>query len=786
MRRWLIIAAMVLGAGPALAQQAQQGAAQATPTAAEQIRAFVERNRKAHAQRTEEIRRELDAADCPLPTGLAADGLPEPPVIRLTLTRPQEFAGLAPGEHFDPDSVRVEFGGPRFAMDATTASLLNLPDGLPVRITATAFRVQDAICVDRRRETGGGRSVTRDVEVRISRKTGMRTADITGLLGTVLDFTGVDGITLDRDRKRLSAGQPGKVTLPRLVGDGARFQPVDCNGVPQQRFVGDTRTVNPNYVVRGGRADAVEAVGLVGLKFGDTADPGRQHMIVGPGATVPVYLASLRATIIDALGQRDVDTGPLVPSPVEIRMERSGPFGVTLNRGQVEVRPLGVPGEALFSLRPAGSTEGARTVSHSVTASRARIVLSPRRGFVDEPFVAGLAIEGPMPAGSGHRVAWRLEVVGQPVQSGEVPLGAGGSVTNLPLAPPPAAEVIRRAGMVGRLSVRILSAEGNELYGAVDQVQFVAPPVTGLDVLARPAGGSGEFTAGTVDLFRAERSRGVELMLRLALRGGLERFAQPGAVPAVGLQPTRGGGLRFVQQTQRALVDAMPGAAVGQAKLRAFLRPGTAETEPFGLAPGAPELFSSPLEFTLNDTLLLVEELGRHGAVWRLLVDGPADMTAYRARFDSIGGPGEPVAFRRDGATSWVAEHRILDERAVIRFALIVDAAGNEVARLDRFSAETLVPRVSLDVPEIYRQGVRHRITATISGIEAFPVADLGCRWELQPGFGAVAAGSSPLRPIGSGFASCETFVTMDVNPETLGRFPELNVRLFRIGGEAR
>lgn len=775
------LCALLLGAPPALAQPAGD-----TPSAGDLIRRFVEQNRKAHAARTEAMRQELAGAGCPLPAVPTADGLPEPPAIRLSVSRPQEFATLAPGEHFDPDTVRVVFGGPRFAMDATTASLLNLSDGLPVRITATAFRLQDAICVDRRQERNAGRVVNRDVEVRVSRKVGLRTADITGLLGSVLDFTGGDGLTLDRARKRLSAGKAGRLTAPVLVGDGARFQDFSCNGVLEQRFVGDTRTVDPFYEVRGDRMDALEAVGLAGLSLADASDPGRQHMIVGPGATVPVFRPQLRATIIDAQGERTVATGRLLPSPVELRMERSGPFLVSLQGEQVEVRPLGTPGEAVLNIRPAGTTEGARTETLAVTASRARIEVTPARGFADEPFVAGVTVDGPLPAGSGHVVRWRFVIAGQPEQGGEVALGAGGTTTAIPIAAPPVEEVLRRAGMPGKLHVSIVSAGGSELFRDDRRVDFLPPPVTDLRLLARRRDSGAAFVDGRVDLFRGGRAKGAEIMLDFGLRGGVRRFAQPGAAPAFGLQPTRGGGLRFEQGRQQAFVDAMPGVQLDTARLRAFLRPGTAATEPFGLADGVAELLSAPLEFTLNDTLLLVEELGRHGAVWRLLVDGPGDMTAYRARFDSIGGPGEPVAFRRDGATSWVAEHRILDERAVIRFALIVDAAGNEVARLDRFAAETLVPRVSLDVPEIYRQGVRHRVSATISGIEVFPVGDLGCRWDLQPGFGAVAAGSSPLRPIGSGFATCETFVTMDVNPGTLGRFPELAVRLFRIGGEGQ
>ncbi len=102
--------------------------------------------------------------------------------------------------------------------------------------------------------------------------------------------------------------------------------------------------------------------------------------------------------------------------------------------------------------------------------------------------------------------------------------------------------------------------------------------------------------------------------------------------------------------------------------------------------------------------------------------------------------------------------------------------------RLHPLSNGTLRPRVSLEVPDVYRQKVRHALRATVSGVAADVTPKLACQWLLEPGFGVLESGSTRLTSIGPTHATCSNAVVMDENKRTLGRFPEVQVRVILLG----
>ncbi len=179
----------------------------------------------------------------------------------------------------------------------------------------------------------------------------------------------------------------------------------------------------------------------------------------------------------------------------------------------------------------------------------------------------------------------------------------------------------------------------------------------------------------------------------------------------------------------------------------------------------------------------MIDNLGANGFVWRLLVEGEADMNRYIARYATSDGDVD-ATFADDG-DGWIAS-RQFSATTAIRHVAIVDAQGREVARINQSQVRAITPRVSLEVPEIYRQGVSHPVTASIAGISGLTPFDLACQWSLENGFGRIAFGSTRLTPIGDGFATCANAVEMDINEATLGQFPTLDVRLVRVPGEGQ
>lgn len=746
------------------------------------LQAFVDTNVASYKAETARLSERLAGTVCEVGAGgLEPLALPEPSVLELTAFIPPRKSDVLRGdEHIDANSVRVTYGHgsgvpQQIAVDQETADLMDMHHGIPVQVTASAFRVRDGECsLARTRTTSSGARETVIQKKRISVRTDSRQVDITDQLGGRLKVSGA--FSFDRQRHHLTVGQAGAFNLPTITGKGARFDVVRCDGGDRRVLAGDDADLNIAYPT-GSPERTVEALGLKAVLLGTDEQRAQRHLITGPGAQSDTLQLSLIANLIG--NDREIFTRVRRPEAVEVALRR-GPVGMVGTRETVTVSGTGEVGSAEIAASPAGSTAGSLVDVLELTLSRARISVPDRRPFADEPVVAELLIDGPLPAQSGMTVRWRALIGNREYAGGSLPAPAGGTAVPLPVIAPPMDQILRSQGINVTLEVGIRRGT-DVLFEATESILFRPPPVVGVDLVGRRAGVSGDFVSGPHDLFRIEDSEGIEIRLDVRFRDGSRRSFAPAVATAFGIQQSQGGGLLMAEGRQSAAI-VRPRLLEEQtsAALRPFLRSSAAASTNLSPVPGIPLVQGDATVFTLNDALLVIDNLGANGFVWRLLVEGEADMSRYIARYATSGGDID-ATFDRDG-DGWVAS-RQFSATTAIRHVAIVDAEGREVAHINQSQVRAITPRVSLEVPEIYRQGVSHPVTASIAGISGLTPFDLACQWSLEDGFGRIAFGSTRLTPIGDGFATCANAVEMDINEATLGQFPTVDVRLVRVSG---
>lgn len=776
----MLLAAPVLAQGQ-LAARIEEG----PQRIGDLLRTFVSNNVASYTAETDRMAERLAGTVCEIGTdGLPPLALPEPSVLDLSAFIPPRASDvLRSDEHIDAGSVLVTYGHDRqflrqIAADQETAEITDLPHGLPVRVTAMAFRVRDGECTrSSTRTTSAGARETLRQKRRVSIRFGQRSVDITDRLGRGLNVGG--GYTFDARRNHLVPGSAGAFPFPTVSGKGARFDTVVCDGGNGSVLVNDDEDLRVGYA-QGSPAQQIEVLGLAGLQLGTAAQRSERHMITGPGALDDRLELDLIARLVGA----DREFLARVNRPEAVRIDlRRGPLGLVDGRQTIVLTGTGEAGAAEVAIAPAGSLAGSLVDVLEPTLSRARLVIPERRPFADDAFTAELLVQGPLPADSGLKVKWRARTGGRIYQQGDLDAQAGGTPLAIPVSAPPMADVIRSQGLAVTLEVEI--RRGTDiLFEAAEDVLFRPPPVVGVDLVGRREGVAGEFGPGPHDLFRIVGALGTEIRLDVRFRDGSSRSFAPASAPAFGIQQSQGGGLLMAKGLQSAAI-VRPRLLEEQlsAALRPFLRASAAETTNLSPVPGTPIVQGEASVFTLNDALLVIDNLGANGFIWRLLIEGEAQMDRYLARYVTSDGDFDEI-FGRDG-TGWVAS-RQFGASTAIRHVAIVDGDGREIARINQNQLGAIAPRVSLEIPEIYRQGVSHPVTASISGISGLAPFDLACQWSLESGFGSIAFGSTRLTPIGDGFATCTNAVEMDVNEATLGQFPTLGVRLVRAVGEGQ
>lgn len=765
--------------------QAQDGSDNQPLRIRDLLQAFVDTNVASYKTETARLSERLAGTVCAIGAGgLEPLALPEPSVLELSAFIPPRKSDVLRGdEHLDVNSVRVTYGhgggAPRqIAVDQEAADVMDMHHGIPVQVTAAAFRVREGECsFSRTRTTSNGARETIIQKKRVSVRADRRQVDITDQLGGRLRISGA--FSFDRQRHHLTVGQAGEFNLPTITGKGARFDVVRCDGGDRQVLAGDDADLNIAYPT-GSPERTVEALGLKAVLLGTDGQRAQRHLITGPGAQRDTLQLSLIANLIG--NEREIFTRVGRPEAVEVALRR-GPVAMAGTRQTVTVSGTGEAGSAEIAASPAGSAAGSLVDVLELTLSRARISLPDRRPFADEPLVAELLIDGPLPAQSGLTVEWRALIGERKYAGGRLAAPAGGTALPLPVTAPPMAEIVRAQGINVTLEVEIRRG-ADILFEAEENILFRPPPVVGVDLVGRRAGVSGDFVSGPHDLFRIEDSEGIEIRLDVRFRDGSRRSFAPAVAPAFGIQQSQGGGLLMAEGRQSAAI-VRPRLLEEQASaaLRPFLRSSAAGSTNLSPVPGTPLVQGGVSVFTLNDALLVIDNLGANGFVWRLLVEGEADMNRYIARYATSDGDVD-ATFADDG-DGWIAS-RQFSATTAIRHVAIVDAQGREVARINQSQVRAITPRVSLEVPEIYRQGVSHPVTASIAGISGLTPFDLACQWSLESGFGRIAFGSTRLTPIGDGFATCANAVEMDINEATLGQFPTLDVRLVRVPGEGQ
>ncbi|MDF1736880.1 MAG: hypothetical protein P1U37_16430 [Minwuia sp.] len=746
------------------------------------LQAFVDTNVASYKAETSRLSERLAGTVCEIGAGgLEPLALPEPSILDLSaIIPPRKSDVLRADEHIDVNSVRVIYGhggGSRsqIAVDQETATVMEMHHGIPVQVTAFAFRVRDGECsLSRTRTTSNGARETVIQKKRFSVRTDRRPVDITDQLGRGLKISGA--FSFDAQRNHLTVGQAGEFPLPTISGKGARFETVRCDGGDRQVLSGDDADLNIAYP-SGSPKNTVEALGLKAVLLGTNAQREQRHLITGPGAQRDSLRLGLIANLIG--NDREIFTRVGQRNAVEVALRR-GPVALSGTGDTVTVGGTGEAGTAEIAVSPAGSTAGSLVDVLELTLNRARVSVPDRRPFADEPLVAELLVDGPLPAGSGLTVEWRTLVGQRQYAGGRLDAPAGGTELPLPVIAPPMDQILRTQGVNVTLEVEIRRGI-DILFETTENILFRPPPVVGVDLVGRRDGVSGAFVSGPHDLFRIEDSAGVEIRLDVRFRDGSSRSYAPAVATAFGIQQSQGGGLLMAEGRQSAaIVRPRVLQDQGSAALRPFLRSSAADSSNLSPIPGTPLVQGGVSVFTLNDALLVIDNLGANGFVWRLLVEGEADMGRYTARYVTSDGDID-ATFDKDG-DGWIAS-RQFGATTAIRHVAIVDADGVEVARINQSQVRAITPRVSLEVPEIYRQGVSHPVTASIAGISGLTPFDLACQWSLEGGFGRIDFGSTRLTPIGDGFATCANAVQMDVNEATLGQFPTLDVRLVRVTG---
>ncbi|MDF1722559.1 MAG: hypothetical protein P1U65_17940 [Minwuia sp.] len=781
--RLLLAAVLAIPLWTPVAMAQNDDLAAPVPKIRDLLQAFVDANVATYKADTARLTGKLEGTVCEIGAGgLEALALPEPTRLQLTAFSPVTPSDtLRPGEHIDPRSVRVTYGhGNRFpariAADAATADLLGLPDGLPVRVTASVFVVGEGECQKTtRRNTRNNSIETLIQKKRFSVPLQRRQVDITNLIGNRLSVSG--GYSFDAQRHHVVPGSAGRFPFPAIGGSGARFDFVDCDGTGRQVFVDDSEPITPTYS-GGSPASELEVVGLIGMQIGTAQQRLRRHLLTGPGTRNQRTSLEVLARVQAGNGEGLLNLPNMDAVQVDLR---GGPLALGFQRKSLRVSGTGLPGQAELVVAPAGSTAGSLKDTLELTVNRVALRLPDRRPFVDDDFVVEMLIDGPLPANSGMKVSWTAEAGQAVYDRGELDVPTGGQPLLLPVARPSTERVVRAIGTPVVINV-VITRQGEVLFSTVETVRFRPPPVAGIALVGRREGAEGGFRQGPFDLFRVEGAKGIEAQVSLRFRDGTQRsFPTPG-VPAFGIQQSQGGGLLMESDRRRgAVVRARQQEELPQAALRPILRSSAASTTDFSPPPDVPFLLGDVTVFTLNDALLVIDNLGANGFVWRLLIDGDADMSRYIARYETSQGSFDE-RFSKDGA-SWVASRQFAANVATRHVAIVQDD-GAEVARIDQGRVQAITPRISLDIPEIYRQGVSHRVTASVSGIGDLSPFDLACSWDMAAGFGSLSFATTQLLPEGSGFASCVNSVEMDINEATLGRFPTVSVRLVRLPKE--
>lgn len=781
--RTLLAATLLMPLGMANTMAQDNDPLAPVPKVRDLLQRFVDANVVSYKADTVRLTERLEGTVCEVgANGLAGLALPEPTRLQLTAFSPViPSDALRPGEHIDPRSVQVTYGhgglvGTSIAADQETADLLGLPHGLPVRITASVFVIGEGECSKTtRRNTRNNSIETLIQKKRFSVPLQRRQVDITNLIGSRLNVDG--GFSFDAQRNHVVPGSAGRFPFPAIGGRGARFDFVDCDGTGRQVFADDQEPITATY--SGGSPEReLNVIGLAGIQIGTAEERARRHLLTGPGSQNPPVSLTMQARIVTAEGEGLLRVQNMGAVQVDLR---GGPVSLIHRNRSLTVAGTGQPGKAEIVATPVGSSAGSLVDRLEVTVNRARLRLPERRPFVDDDFVVELLIDGPLPADSGLTVHWTAEAGQQVYDRGKMDAPAGGQPLLLPVAKPAVDRVLSAIGtpVIIRVEIR---RQGQALFRAEENVRFRPPPVVGLVLAGRREGGEGEFGTGSFDLFRVEGAKGITPLISLTFRDGSQKMFAPPAVPAFGVQQSQGGGLLFdLGRRQRSVIRARQQEDLAQAALRPILRSSAAATTDFSPMPDVPFLLGETSLFTLNDALLVIDNLGANGFVWRLLIDGDADMSRYLARYETNQGTfDEP--FSKDGV-SWVASRQFAADVATKHVA-IVQGDGAEVARINQGLVQAITPRISLDIPEIYRQGVAHQVTASVSGIGDLSPFDLACRWDMDVGFGAMSFATTQLLPEGSGFATCVNSVEMDINEATLGRFPTVNVRLVRLPRE--
>lgn len=337
----------------------------------------------------------------------------------------------------------------------------------------------------------------------------------------------------------------------------------------------------------------------------------------------------------------------------------------------------------------------------------------------------------------------------------------------------------RSRQMDGWITARITSPEG-DLASTGIAVAVSSPTITGVALSgAYGNGAEGDAHSGPLNLFLGSVT-GLHLYAQVlfSLERGEEVKSVKLPVRWIRVQQDRG---MMLQRVGDVLMPA--GNTSGTAMIRAVIRRNEAEAAMVSVdySDGKDFIESEALEVAINRPFLVIAS---DRSFFRLVIDGPADMNGYLARW-KLYSHGKNVTgmdeFNRvDGR--WMSSYSTWVEDTTLISVEILDKKKRVAARLngDGRSVSVISPSITLKaVGGVFVQGMAQKITADITNLPAGLAPRTVLKWYFIGVVPEIYGTSvvTRLEAAGDGYRS-GIVVNYPEDPSTAGKKPGIRVEL--------
>jgi len=255
----------------------------------------------------------------------------------------------------------------------------------------------------------------------------------------------------------------------------------------------------------------------------------------------------------------------------------------------------------------------------------------------------------------------------------------------------------------------IRTADNSKIYAYENSdLKTTYPAVDKLELYAGVGKATPEKVTEPIDLFTSFETPKVVLLPRLSIKGG-DPYSLGEINPSANIQVTSSNpAIIYVENEVARLssgrelnyvnIIALPAGRTGSAKVVAKM--GGKDLDPAGyanIAGDQNELISNAVEINVNDVYLLAETSTGGRATYKLMINGPADMSKYQARW--TGEATRTTSFTKDnGVFTTTLDTTLRMDRVTIEKAGKAFAQFNVKTAARRLSIKLLPPKPPVTV----------------------------------------------------------------------------------------